>query len=274
MYEPSLTPRTDFAPVPRVEFVFSSVPVEAVSATVVREVDGQVRRVRGAIGVFAAGGFAGVDTEPPYGVLVEYRAELFDADGETLGFTDPASTVVEFVGTTIQNPLDASRAVQVTLLQGSASDLVREDDGELVQGSGSEYPTWVGFGRSALRGVELRVLTSTVADDVAMRSVFGDYGDRQLPIICFRSSLPLGLPTPFFGLVRAPRRQQVDAALGGSAVRWILLADEVRPPAEALSVGVLTYEDMENSYATYDDAEAAYVTYLDAESDFTLAGVS
>ena len=54
----------------------------------------------------------------------------------------------------------------------------------------------------------------------------------------------------------------------------MMRGDEVRPPAEALAAGVLTYLDMETTYETWDDVEAAYPTYLDAESDFTLAGVS
>lgn len=273
-FEPSLTARTDMAPVPRVEFVFTSVPVGTQTATVVRELGGQIRNVRGAINVFAAGGFAGVDTEAPYGASVEYRAECFDADGETLGFTDPTAVTVDFVGSTVHNPLDASRAVEVTVLKDSAAELVREDDGELVQGGGVETPVWVGFGRSALRGVNLTLLTSTALDEQRMVSVFGDYGDRQLPILCFRTSLDLGLPKPFFALVRAPRRQRITASSGGVSVRWVFSADEVRSPAEALSTGILTYLDMENSYETYDDMEAAYLTYLDAESDFTLAGVS
>jgi hypothetical protein len=273
-YEPTLTARTDMLPVPRVEFVFDDLPATAYTATVVREVDGQVSRVRGNIGVFASGGFAGVDTEVPFGVDVQYRAEMFEVDGGTLGFTDPATVNVGFAGTVIHNPLDPFRSVVVRLLNGSVPSISREDDGELVQPSGSDLPIWVGFGRSGLRGVPLNVLTESAADEASLVSVFGTYGDRQLPIVCFRSSLSLGLPQPFFGLVRSPRRERVDAARGGSLVSWTLLADEVRSPAEALSAGILTYLDMESSYETYDDIEAAYLTYLDAESDFTLAGVS
>lgn len=271
-FEPTLTAKADLAPVPRVEFVFTSVPTDTVTATVVRELDGRVFQVRGAIGVFASGGFAGVDTETPYGVPVDYRAECFDVDGVSLGFTDAATVTLEFDGTTVHNPLDPTRAVQVTVLQSSAADLVREDDGELVQPSGSEFPVWVGFGRSALRNVQLQLLTETAVDESRMVSVFGGYGDRQLPIVCFRSSLDLGLPKPFFGLVRAPRRQLVKP--NDASVRWVFSADEVRPPAEALAAGILTYLDMEVSYDDYDTVEAAYATYLDAESDFSLAGVS
>lgn len=273
-FEPSLTVKTDMSPVPRVEFVFTTVPATTATATVYRTVDGVPSVVRGAVGVFASGGFAGVDLESPYGVELEYRAECFDADGLTLGFTDPSSVTVGFVGTTVQNPLDATRAVEVRLLKDAAADLVREDEGELVQGGGMETPVWVGFGRQSLRGVSLPMLTSTAVDEQRMLSVFGVPGDRQLPIVCIRTSLSLGLPQPFFALVRAPRRQRVNAANGGEDVQWLFSADEVRPPAIALSSGSLTYLDMETSYETYEDIEAAYLTYLDAESDFSLAGVS
>ncbi len=271
-FEPTLTAQTDFSPVPRVEILFASVPAEAVTATVYREVDGVASRVRGLIGVFASGGFAGVDTEPPFGVTLEYRAELFDADGLTLGFTDSSAVAVLYSGTVIQSPLDPSRAASVTMLRGAAQNLRREDLGELVQPLGRERPVWVGFGRSGLREVDLSCVTFTDADADALLRVFGDYGDAQLPIVCFRTSLPMGLPRPFFALVRSPARNFVDAHVGGSAVEWRLSADEVSAPAPALAGPTLTYLDMENTYADYEAAEAAYLTYLDAESDFSLAG--
>lgn len=272
-FEPSATVRLDFAPVPRVELVFTSLPVEAVSATVVRIVDGLTLRVRGAVDVFAAGGFAVVDTEAPFLVDVEYRAELFDVDGETLGFTDGTTVRLELDVTVFHNPLDPSTGLVVDPLPSFAADLGSPFDGELVQPSGSTKPVFVSFGRTSLRGLSLDVATDTTVQAEAFARLFGSPSVPSLPIVCVRTNPKWRLPQPLFALIRDPRERRFNVEFGGEIRYWSLSADEVRAPAEALSVGVLTYEDMENSYATYDDAEAAYATYLDAESDFTLAGV-
>lgn len=274
MYEPTLTPRTDAAPVPRVEIVFTSVADGTETATVFRVTDDRTYRVRGGIGVYAAGGFAVVDTEAPFGVQVAYRAEMFNAAGLSLGFTDLATVILDAVGSWIHQPLDPSRNTDLLALMGTAADLVRPFLGELVQPQGRSVPVWVGAGRTGLRGVPLLALTETAEQEQGLRSVFGGYEDRQLPVVCFRSSLPLGLPQPFFGVVVEPRRLDVDTNQGGEALQWQLTADEAAAPAEALAAGVLTYADLEASYATYADLEAAYLTYLDMESDFSLAGVA
>lgn len=273
-FEPTCTVQLDMAPVPRVEIVFTSVPAGTETATVYRIVDGVSSLVRGTLGVFAAGGFSAVDFEAPFLVDVEYRAECFEADGLTLGFTDGTTVRLELDATVFHNPLDPSTAIMVDPLPSFGADLSSPFDGELVQPSGRSRPVWVGFGRTGLRGVSLDVATDTTADAVTFAALFGSQGNELLPIVCVRTHPKWRLPLPLFAVIPSPREQRFDVQFGGQIRYWVLQGDEVASPAPNLAVGTLTYLDMENSYATYDDMEAAYLTYLDAESDFTLAGVS
>lgn len=273
-FEPVATVRLDFDPVPRVELVFTTVPTDTVTATVVRIVDGITLRVRGAINVFAAGGFATVDTEAPFKVDVEYRAECFDADGLSLGFTDGTTVVLDTDVTCFHNPLDPSTGLAVDPLPAFAGSIRQPFQGDVVQPSGASKPVFVSFGRTGVRGVSLDVATDADLDAVKFSALFGTGGVPSLPILCVRTDPKWRLPKPFFALVLDADEQRFDVEFGGQIRYWRMVADEVRSPAEALSAGILTYLDMEASYVDYDTIEAAYATYLDAESDFTLAGVS
>lgn len=273
-FEPTGTVQTDMAPVPRVELVFSSVPVGTETATVFRVVDGVSTLVRGTLRMFAAGGFSAVDFEAPFLVDVEYRAECFNSAGDSLGFTGGTTVVVAVDATVFHNPLEPSTGIRVAPLVSFAADLGSPFDGDLVQPSGRSRPVWVGFGRTGLRGVSLDVATDTTADAVKFASLFGSQGTSLLPIVCVRTNPKWRLPSPLFAVIPNPREQRFNVQFGGEIRYWELVADEVRSPAPNLGVGSLTYADMEFTYATYDDASAAYLTYLDAESDFTIAGVS
>lgn len=273
-FEPTATVRLDFAPVPRVELIFSSVPVDAVTATVYRIVRGISTRVRGAVDVFAAGGFAAVDTEAPFMIEVEYRAQLFDGNGDSLGFTDGTIVVLETEMTCIHNPLEPSTGLQVDPLPSFAAELSAPFSGDLVQPSGSTKPVFVSFGRTGLRDVALDVATNTTLATENFARLFQSGALVRLPILCVRTHPKWRLPLPFFAVVREAREQRFDVQFDGETRYWLMRGDEVRPPAEALSAGVLTYIDVETTYESYEDIEAAYATYLDAESDFTLAGVS
>lgn len=273
-FEPAATVRTDFAPVPRVELIFSTVPVGTQRATVFRFIDGVAARVRGAVDVAAAGGFATVDTEAPFLVEIEYRAECFDSAGKTIGFTDGTTVTVNTDVTCFHNPLDPGTGIAVDPLPSFADDLTAPFQGQLVQPSGASKPVWVGFGRTGLRGVSLDVATDTTAGAVKFARLFGTSEAPLLPIVCVRTNPKWGLPQPFFALISEPRQQRFNVQFGGEIRYWVLVADEVRPPAESLTTGVLTYLDMEVSFVTYSAAEAAYSTYLAAESAFALSGAA
>lgn len=269
----TLNPIADMSPVPRVEVTFTSVPTGTATATTYRITGDRTMRVRGMVGVAASGGFGGVDTEPPFNQQITYRAELFDASGTSLGFTESATTVVPFAGTVIHQPLDPSRSVQVVAQLGAAAEIKRPFIGELVRPLGRSVPVYVGSGRTGIEDVALDCITDTREQAEALESVFGGYdGDEQLPVVCFRTSLPMGLPQPLFALVQTPTRQPFEAHTGGEGIIWKLSGSEAAPPAEAIVLALLTYQDLETAFTDYATLEAAYLTYLDMETDFDLAG--
>jgi hypothetical protein len=269
---PTLVAVADMAPVPHVEITVEGILAGAVTATLYRVTDERTMRVRGLVNVPAAGGFGGIDTEVPFQQTVTYRAEFFDADGLTLGFGDSGSTGVDYVGTVIHQPLDPARSVDPILAQGAVKTLSRPFDGDTIRPIGRSVPVYIGTGRGGLTDLILDSITLTDAQAAAMQSVFGGYdGDEQFPVICFRSSLPTGLPGVLFAVVQKPTAEPY-AAYGDSAVMWRLTGQEVAPPAEGVVRPLLTYEDLENAYSSYSEIESTYLTYLDAETDFDLAG--
>lgn len=269
----ALLPTMD--PVPRVELTFTETVTNTARATVFRIGTDRTYRVRGLVNVAAAGGFGGIDTEAPFNVPVTYRAEMFDSDGVSLGFTDSTTVVLEFTGTVIQQPIDPARAVSVTVAAGSAAELVRPFDGDLVRPIGRSVPVYVGRGRTGLQDFTFDAITDTIEQAAAMQSVFGGYGgDEQLPVVCIRSSLPLGFSAPLFAAVLKPTQVAIDAMHGGYASLWHLAGDEVAPPVEAIVRALLSYQDVEDAFASYADIETGYLTYLDVETDYDLAGSS
>ncbi|WP_413600854.1 hypothetical protein [Curtobacterium sp. Curtsp57] len=267
---PELVAVPTMTPVPHVEITFTEIDAGATRATVYRLGGDRVMKVRGLIDVAASGGFGGIDTEPPFNVPITYRAEMFDAAGSSLGYTESSTTTVPFRGTVIHQPIDPERAVQVHLALDAVPSLVRPFDGEIVRPIGRPVPVYVGTGRTGLTGVVLNALTLTADDDAAMASVFGGYEDMQLPVLCVRSSLPTGLPGTLFVVVQQPERVPQDAQVGGTAVRWLLTGDEVAPPVENVVGALLAYSDIENSFTSYSAIENGYLTYLDLETDFDL----
>jgi hypothetical protein len=269
---PTLVVVAEMAPVPHVEITVEGILDGAVTATLYRITDERTMRVRGLVNVPAAGGFGGIDTEVPFHQTVTYRAEFFNADGLSLGFGDSESTFVDYYGTVIHQPLDPARAVDPILAQGAAKTLSRPFDGDTIRPIGRSVPVYIGNGRSGLSDVVLDSITLTDQQAASMQSVFGGYdGDEQFPIICFRSSLPTGLPGVLFAVIPKPTAEPY-AAYGDSAVIWRITGQEVAPPVEGVVRPLLTYDDLENAYATYAEIETAYLTYLDAETDFDLAG--
>jgi hypothetical protein len=269
----TLTPIPDMAPVPRVQITLSDPYPRMETVTLYRIASNRQYRVRGWVDRVAAGGVSDFDFEPPFRVAATYSAEMFDANGVSLGFTGSFSTTVDYAGTVIHQPMDPSRAAIVEVMGDSADQLVRPFQGELARVQGRTLPVWVGNGRAGLSGMAFTIQTEDPAVDAAVASVFGDYDDDQVPVICIRSSLPVGWPNPLFFAVQAPARYSPDGYIS-DVIRWDLKGDEAAPPAEAIVTALLTYADIEAAFSDYASLEAAYLTYLAMESDFSLVGTA
>lgn len=270
--EPVLVP--EMSPVPHIEITVDTVIPGTVTATLYRIVDGRAMRVRGLVNVYAAGGFGGIDMEAPFRTTITYRAEFFDSRGISLGFGESSETYLDFVGTVIHQPVDPTRSAMVDLEQNAAKTLTRPFEGSVVRPLGRPVPVYIGNGRSGLEDITLDCVTFTNADAASLRSVFGGYGDgdEQLPVICFRSSLPTGLPAVLFAVIPKPIEEPYGWSNDDETIVWHLAGQEVAPPVESVVRFGLTYSSFENAFASYSDFEAAYLTYLAAETDFDLAG--
>lgn len=273
---PTVTPLPDWAPIPRMDVLFPAFHPLAQTATVYRTSGGRTRRVRSQINVFAVGGLGFLDFEAPPAVLSTYRAEQFDSEGVTLGFTESGSATLTGITVgeaSIHQPLDPTKSVRVTFDSKAVTALVKPTRGQLLRPEGRPEPVWVGGPRRALENIPLFVWTETLAAAAALDSIFGTVDDPQIPIMCLRT-VNMDLPPTMFVVVEDPTQRGYDRFVGGETIEWDISGNEVSPPAEGLIVPFLTYDDLDAAYATYDDRDAAYATYLEQDTDWSLAGVA
>lgn len=272
---PSVVALPDFDPVPRVQVTFASLHPLAATITVERFSDDRTWRVRGAIRVYALGGFGVLDFEAPNGVPSTYRAEQFTTAGVSLGYTDAATVTLEWEGNCLHQPLDPSKNSRADFRDSATKALVRATPGSAVHPQGARLPRYMGSGeRRGLSGVNLDVVTDTLVDADGLNSIWGSYSEPQLPVVCFRSPPPTRIPRTLFAWIPEPVEEEQTLHLSGEMIFWSLSGTEVQPPAEGLVVPLLTYDDLDAAYATYDERDAAYATYLEMDTDYSLAGTS
>lgn len=268
-----------YFPVPHIELTLFTLDPATVTVTVYRTVKGRTIPVRGQINVYAVGGRNVVDWEAPFGITVSYRAEQFDIDGNSLGFTSPTSTVLDMDQPWIQNVFDPAHGVQITMAGGAAQTISRPVPADVYYPSGSGLAVAITGQRQGVTDIDVSFLTRTEDEADKVRAMFGDpYSSPTVPpVVCIRTGAGqnMRLPQPFYALIRDPGEQGLDTPSGGSLTRWDCTATEVAPPAPQLVGAVLTYEDFDAVYpATYASEDAAYSTYLEADRDYTIAGTA
>lgn len=263
-------------PIPHVELTIFDLDPDCVTVTVYRTVKTRTLPVRGQVGVYAVGGRNVVDWEAPFGVPLTYRAEQFDADGVSLGYTPAFTTRLDVPDTWVQNPFDPASAQPVTVLTGAAATLPSPTPTDVYYASGSGIAVGISGQRQGLSGVPVPFLTDTEDAADAVRGMFGDpYTSPSVPpILVIRTGAGqnLRLPQPFYALIPEPIETPLDTHLGGSATRWDCAATEVAPPAPALVAAVLSYADIDAAYGTYAAMDAAYASYLERDRDYSLIG--
>ncbi|WP_223690134.1 hypothetical protein [Leifsonia poae] len=155
-YAPTLIVSTDAAPCPRAEVLFTSFAAGTSSVDVYRLAADREYLVRGAVKAAVAGALSRIDFEIPFGVPVQYRAEMFDAAGLSLGFTDTATVTVDVRDTWVHNRLTRRgrrRLRSAAMRHGRLFARLRVTGcGRLVELSRSSWPG---------SGVESRMLFST-----------------------------------------------------------------------------------------------------------------
>jgi len=254
---PQLTPHTDYAPVPRVDILFESLPFGAVELTVLQISDEGVVPVRSAERKFAAGGFFITDYEVPLGIPVSYRAEQFDADGNSMGLTETATVTVNIpVGVAVfQDPLEPDVSAVVGCEESFAASLSRSRE---VKRHRIGFDTIALMGAmSLLENVNLRSWASTDTDQAKFDLVL----ERTHVVI--RTMPPMPLPRVFHVVIPDITRVPFDLRFDGETNVWDLTAFEVSRSTLDVLVSPVSWRRIIDAYPTWADLIAAHPTWLD-----------
>lgn len=270
MAGPLLTPNTSGNPFVEVFFDPDDLHPDTDRVRMLRISDGRQWKVRG--GVDVAPGVAALDFECPFQVEAAYRAEMLDAAGVTIGFTDTATTVLDYTGTVVHQPLAPDLWSPVRIGEGSASNLTRPVDGEFVDIEGGTVGRWIGSTRRGLRGVPVSLITDTLAAADMMQAMLGTYTTQQVGVLCIRTSTGIRWPRTFFA--RGDLTEiDADVRIGGELVKYEASMDEAEPPYPGLVVPLLTYDDLD-AFGNYDEQDANWATYTDRDRAYELAGLA
>lgn len=259
---------------PWVEVYFPQLDPSTEWVTIYRFSDNRTWQTRG--GVRLAPGVPVQDFEVPYNVQSTYRAQMFAADGSDLGFTEPVSITIEVPEgfTTVHQVLDPSLWTEVEMLEGTAASLVRKSPSSVVYPEGAAVPKRIGSRRQALSDLQMSWLVRTPEAADVMQQMLGDYEQQQVGVLCVRTTPPMRVPRTLFISADDLAETEINVHAGGSLVRYDFSGDEVEPPYPGLVMPVLTYDDIDASFATYDDADAAFPTYTDRDRAYDLAGAA
>ncbi|MFZ4841182.1 MULTISPECIES: hypothetical protein [Mycetocola] len=253
MFEPEIRDVTPPGGAPIAEVYFGSLARGTATITVWVTTGGTVRELRGAIRQPTVGSYVGYDRAVPTGPA-SYQAEMFDARGNSLGWTGSRTIELGFTDSWIHNPLDPDGAVRVRLLEGSEESVRRPPQGHLVLPLGRADSIWVGTGRAGVTGVKFAIYTDTVADVERMLAMLGTPDKPLTPIVCFRFGAGQGrlLPSPFYAaLPGGTDMQEVSGTADELGVIHEMQATQALPPAPGIFVPLLTYAHLNAYYDSY-----------------------
>lgn len=253
------------------------VPEGADRVTLWRACEGRSLKVRGGVDRFYGGSFALLDLEAGFDRPSAYELECWDG-ATSLGRVSLGSVVLPGPAdpwvTVVQQPLEPRLSVVFEETEVNAPGVGRVGPASLVTVEGASYPRLVSQGpRSGLSGVELSFIATTRETAAAAWATVGTEDDPQLPVWLVRSRHPL-LPAVFFCDTRGLQEVGVNLHVGGSQSRFELTVDEVAPPAPALVISPLSYDDLDVSFVSYDAMDDAFTSYDARDSAFEYAGAS
>src|SRR5690606_7790592 len=238
--------------------------------TVYRLAAGREFRMRGAVLAATAGSISRIDFEAPFNVPVTYRAEQFDENGVSLGFT-PSATLGDVleglppaedlapsedlapgsfvVGTGLMsaetwmhNPLNPQGAVKVNLLDTAARSFSRPVPGEVSYPRGRRVGVMLSEPRRGLSGAVFDVWCDTFAEADAVQALIGSFTGSSVPVICVRtgSDNTVRASMPLFLGVLDITEEDWTVRHGGEVTLQRIQGDEVDPPIPGLFVPLLT----------------------------------
>lgn len=266
---PTLTAYTDANPCPRVEVLVTPMPGDADTITVWRTWKGQRAVVRDAQNVEVAGAFLVVDYEAPLGTSVTYTCQTADSAGIPSQISPDASTTVAATVMWLQDALDPTSAVPVSLQIGAATSgytavvptivpATYSADTTVAPIHGAELPVAFGGVRRAASRMPWSVIAWTPADTEALRTLL-----KQAFPLCMRT--PSTIPQ-LTGLTYLSMPDIVEIPYPGwQATRFEATVDSVRGPGAGIVVQPRTYAALPDEAATYTALKVVYATYLDVK---------
>jgi hypothetical protein len=302
-YAPTITPYFDEDPCPRTEVFFEEFAPGTATVTVYRSAAGREYLVRGAVDAPTAGSLSRIDFECPFNIPVTYRAEMFDADGLSLGFTDTTTLGEVFDGlepeedlppdvdlypysvylgtglvsteTWLHNPLNPQGAVKVIARLGSAASISRPMMGGISRPIGRRVGVVLSQGRTGVQGLvwDIHAYDLETADKV--QALIGDYTNTMPPVVCLRvggGESRIRVPKPLFLGVMDIAEEMQDVQYGGEWTVQRMVGDEVAPPVPGLFIPLLTNADLKAYYATNAAMAADNATNADLARRYDLAG--
>ncbi len=268
---PTLTAVNDSNPCPRVQIVFTEFPPTINTINVYRVAEGRQFKVRGGVNLFAIGGAALVDYEAPFGVPAVYRAEMFDASNNSLGFTTTATVTLTVTDSWIHQPLSPTLAVKVRVFMDSANDLTRPSPGQVTYPEGATVGTLIGGQRRGLSQMALNVRLFSTADADELLSMWGSYTTDFPAVVCVRTPPPLRIPRTLFAGSLAPHEVIVGV---NAMLTYQMVVDEVAPPSAGLIIPLLRRNDIDAAFTTRAARAAAYATRILRDTDYSKSGLS
>ena len=273
---PTLTSYLTEDPMPRVEVFFSTFTVGTATVTVYRIADGWEKEMRGAVNAATAGTLTRIDFEVPFNMSVSYRAQMFDASGNSLGYTDASSITVASSVTWLHNPLYPAGGVKVSLAATTARSISRPVPGVISRPRGRSVGVVLAEPRQGVTGLQFDVRVSTLADADKVQALLGDYTTDLTPVICIRlggtdSNVRLRQPL-FLGVLDIAESDMDSTVFGGTETLHSMVGDESAPPAPGLFIPLLTAADINAYYATGAAANADNLTGAALNRRYDLAG--
>jgi hypothetical protein len=273
---PELTVYLDANPAPRVEVLLTKLTADVATVTVYRLAAGREYQVRGAVNAATAGSLTRIDNEVPFGIPVTYRAELFDAQGLSLGFTGTSVVQLDVPDMWVHNPLDPHGAVRADFRGQDAPDLTRPSEGDVYYPQGRRVGVLISGQRRGLSGVRLDLIVDSEAEADRFAEMLGTYSADTVPALCFRvgAGQPVRLPRPFFAAVLSSTEQDLRPVLGIDSFGYLITGDEIDPPAVGIVVPLLTNADLNATYATNAELNGDNLTNLAVNRRYDLAGTA
>lgn len=269
-----ITLLSDVTEAPFVEVFIDDLVPEAATVTVYRLAAGREFQMRGAVRAATAGTFTRIDFEVPFNTPVTYRAELFDADGISLGFTDSAVITLNVVDTWMHNPLNPQGSVKVSLLDTAVRSLSRPVPGDVLYPRGRRVGVVLSEPRRGLKGAVFDVWCSSFEDADKVQALIGTQKGSSVPVICVRSGSrnPMRVAMPLFlGVLDIPE-EGVDVGWGGTNTVHRIEGDEVDPPIPGLFVPLLRRMDLNAAFMTRSALNGAALTRGDINRLYEYAG--